>query len=191
MKKNTGNWRINHDIRAQELRVLDSEGKQVGVLKTGEALRKALDEGLDLVEIAPKAVPPVAKIVNFGKFKYAEDKKARKLKRKNKVSEVKEVRFSPFIAQEDYKTRLERVKEFLREGNKVRFVVVFKGRHLGSKSFGYDLGRRILTDLEAEGITITIDMEPKFLGRNLVTVISPVKGKKKEEKKNGQEQSQN
>lgn len=164
-------WKVNEEIRSESLRVIDSEAKQVGVLTRAEALEKAREAGLDLIEIAPLAKPPVAKIVNLGKFLYQEEKRKKKEARKTKGGDVKEVRFSPFIGEGDYQTRLVRVKEFLGEKNKVKAVVVFKGRQLGSKSFGYGMLGRVIKDL-GEG-TVNVDMEPKFLGRHLVMIISP------------------
>jgi translation initiation factor IF-3 len=139
-------------------------------MKREEALEKAKKGGLTLVEIAPRAVPPVAKIVDFGKFRYREEKKLREREKKIKGGEVKEIRFSPFIAENDYNVRLGRVKEFLAEKNKVRLVVVFKGRQMGSKPFGFSLLKRII---EALGEGISIDMDPKFLGKHLIMIVSP------------------
>lgn len=182
MRKGSFYWRINEDIRSPEVRVIGADGKQLGVIKTPEAIAKAREEGLTLVEIAARAVPPVAKIVEFGKFRYAEEKKLRKQQKKAKSGELKEIRFSPFIAEQDYETRMKRVREFLEDKNKVKVVVVFMGRQMGSKDFGYGLIRRIVQDL---GDGIAMDMEPKFLGRHLVTIVSPVlkKAVKSETKK--------
>ncbi len=166
----TINYRINHQIRAPELRVVSSDGKLVGILKTYDAIQKALEEGLTLVEVAPNAKPPVAKIVDLGKFKYEEEKKARKERKGIKGGDTKEVRFSPFIGEHDYQTRLARVTEFLEDKNKVRLVVQFTRRQLGSKQFGYDLLAKIT---KGYGERIGVDMQPKFLGRNLMMVISP------------------
>ncbi len=166
----TISYRINHQIKAPELRVVSSDGKQIGVIPTHEAIQKALDEGLTLIEVAPNAKPPVAKIVNFGKFKYEEEKKARKEKKGIKGGDTKEVRFSPFIGEHDYKTRIARVEEFLNDKDKVRLVVVFTRRQLGSKQFGYDLLFKITAHF---GERIGVDMQPKFLGRHLMMVISP------------------
>ncbi|MBI2066017.1 translation initiation factor IF-3 [Candidatus Woesebacteria bacterium] len=166
-------YRINEAIRAPQVRVIGSDGKQLGVLSREEALAKAKKANLALIEIAPNATPPVAKIIDPGKFKYQEEKKLKNQK-KARGGELKEIRFSPFIAENDYQIRLGRVKEFLGERNKVRLVVVFKGRQMGSKPFGYNLLKRIVNEL-AE--TISVDMEPKFLGRQLIMVVSPV-GKK-------------
>ena len=158
------------------MRVIDEKGKQIGVLTVNDALIKAKAAQLDLVEIAPKANPPVVKIIEFGKFKYQEEKRLRKQKKGAKGGEVKEIRFSPFIGEADYNTRIGRIKEFLEEKNKIRVVVKFKGRQMGSKKFGYDLLKTILTDL---GDIISIDMEPKFLGRHLIMVVSPLVKRRK------------
>lgn len=164
-------WRINEQIRTPEVRVIGTNGKQLGIMKPQEALETARKQKLDLVEIAPRANPPVVKIVELGKFRYQEEKRLRKELVKSKASELKEVRFSPFIAENDYNVRLTRIKGFLSEKNKVKTVVVFKGRQMGSRQFGYDLLKRIFSDL---GEGIQTDMEPKFLGRHLVTIISPI-----------------
>lgn len=175
MKKK--HWRINEQIRAPQVRVLDEKGKQLGVLPVKRALEKAKKEKVDLVEIAAKANPPVVKLIDFGKFKYQEEKKEKKQRQASKAADLKEIRFSPFIGEADYQTRFERVKEFLGEGHKVRAVVKFRGRQMGSKRFGYDLLKRLLDDLPGE---INVDMEPKFIGRHLAMVISPISGTKNE-----------
>jgi translation initiation factor IF-3 len=172
-------WRTNEYIRSPKVRVIGSSGKQLGILDINKALALAKKEGLDLVEIAPNAKPPVTRIVEFGKFKYEEEKKQKAQKKKTKTSELKEMRFSPFIGDADYQTRLVRIREFLGEKNKVKVVVKFKGRQMGSKQYGYKVLDRLLGDL---GERINIDMEPKFLGRHLVMVISPVSGEKKSKK---------
>lgn len=169
-------WRTDYQIRAPSLRVIDSEGKLIGVLSVAEAVSKAKAEGLTLVEIAPGATPPVAKIVDFGKFRYAEEKKAREQGKKVKGGEVKEIRFSPFIAENDFKTRLGRIREFFEEKNKVRIVVVFRGPQMRVKNTGYDVINRILAEF---GDSVITDMPPKFLGKHLVTVISFVNKSKK------------
>lgn len=169
-------FRANQQIRAPKVRVIGADGKQIGVMSVSDALTASIKLGLDLVEIAPKASPPVAKIVNLGKFLYQEEKKLRREKKKAKASEVKEIRFSPFIAAHDFGIRLERIKEFLGENNKVRVVVKFKGREMGSKKFGYDLLDKVTGGL---GEKIAIDMEPKFFGRHLIMIISPTSKRKK------------
>ncbi len=190
MGKTNSFWRTDYQIRAQSLRVIGSDGKLLGELKRDEAIKKAKEEGLTLVEIAPNAAPPVAKIVDFGKFKYQEEKKQRKVAKGSKGGEVKEIRFSPFIAENDFNTRLERIKEFFEEKNKVRIVVVFTGPQMRVKHTGYAVLQRIKDEF---GDTIAIDMEPKFLGKHLVTVISQVaKGKKQiKEEINNENKDQN
>lgn len=174
-------WQINEQIRAPKVRVIGADGKQLGIMAIGKALETAKKENLTLVEIAPNAKPPVVKIVEFGKFRYQEEKKLRAQAKKTKVSELKEIRFSPFIAENDFKVRLVKIKEFLEDKNKVKLVVVFKRRQLGSKQFGYNVLIRVVSEL---GDTISTDMEPKFLGRNLIMIISPLgKGKKVKEAK--------
>jgi len=166
-------WRVNEQIRADSLRVVDSTGKLVGIISRDEALKKAKEAKLDLIEIAPNAKPPVAKLADLGKFIYQEEKRKKKEAKKNKASELKEIRFSPFIAENDYNVRLERIKEFLKEKSKVKLTVVFKGRQLGSKSFGYELLGKVTRGL---GESIHVDSEPKFFGRHLNMIISPRSG---------------
>lgn len=168
-------WRINQNIQAQELRVLDPEGKQLGIFSREEALKKAEEASLDLVEIASKAKPPVAKIIDFTKFKYQQEKKEREARRKEKRgSEQKEVWLTPFMGDNDYQTKLERIKEFLEEGSKVRVVVKFRGQQMGHKEFGYKLVDRVSADTKDRA---ALDQEPKFLGRQLMFMLSPVKSK--------------
>ncbi len=185
-------WRTDYQIRADTLRVVSADGKLIGVLKKDEAIKKAKEEGLSLIEIAPNAVPAVAKIADFGKFRYQEEKKLRAQARGAKGGEVKEIRFSPFIAENDFNTRLERIKEFLDDKNKVKVVVVFTGPQMRVKNTGYGVIGRIKKEL---GDRIATDMEPKFLGKQLITVISPVAKRAvkntevKEEIKNAKDQN--
>ncbi|MFI5240883.1 MAG: translation initiation factor IF-3 [Microgenomates group bacterium] len=183
-------WRTDYQIRADTLRVVAADGKFIGVLKKEEAIKKAHDEGLSLVEIAPNAEPPVAKIVDYGKFRYQEEKKSRAQAKGVKGGEVKEIRFSPFIAENDFDTRIERIKEFLDDKNKVKVVIVFKGPQMRVKHTGYEVINKIKAVL---GDRIATDMEPKFLGKQLMTVISPVtkKAVKKEEVKEEKENAKN
>jgi translation initiation factor IF-3 len=182
--KQTRGIRVNQQIHSPQVRVIGGDGKQLGVLSIVEALTKAQEENLDLVEIAPQAKPPVVKIIDLGKYLYQEEKKARKVKKNSKSGELKEVRFSPFIAENDFETRAGRVKEFIEDKNKVKIVVKFKGRQMDVKHTGYEVTKKILGKF---GDTISVDMEPKFLGRHLVMIISP-KGKVKtpEPKSNGE-----
>lgn len=135
----------------------------------------AQSAGLDLVEIAPLANPPVAKIIDFTKFKYQQDKKEREARRKEKKgTEQKEVWLTPFIGDNDYQTRLTKMREFLTEGSKVRIVVKFRGNQMAHKEFGFEIARRVVTDTKD---IAGIDQDPKFLGRQLVMMLTPVKKK--------------
>lgn len=174
------NWRLNQQIRYPEVRVLDEDGKQVGIMSSNEALSKAMEMGLDLVEIASMAKPPVVRIVELGKFKYEQEKRERAQKKGVKAGDIKEIRFSPFIGEHDFNTRLERIHEFLEDGSKVRLVVKFTGRQMGSKQFGYEVIANVLKALNGKAKQ---DADPKFLGKQLMAVISPIKGKKVEGEK--------
>lgn len=179
-------WRTDYQIRAPELRVIATDGKLIGVLKKDEAITRAKKEGLTLIEIAPNATPPVAKIADFGKFRYAEEKKARAQSKGVKGGEVKEIRFSPFIADNDFKTRIERIKEFFADKNKVRVVVVFKGPQMRVKNTGYLVINKILAEF---GDSVATDMPPKFLGKHLITVISQTAKSKKLKEQNGKNEN--
>ena len=163
-------YRTNERIFARDLRVIDAEGKQIGILPRNEALKKARSFELDLVEIAPLAKPPVVKIIDFKKFLYQEEKKRREEKRKAKTSETKEVRLGPFMDDHDLETKVKRAREFLEENNKVKLVVRFKGRQMGHPEFGHKvLGKAVksLSDISK------LDITPRFEGRQLVSMLSP------------------
>lgn len=167
-------YRTNDRIFARELRVLDSEGKQIGVLSKEEALKVAQSQELDLVEIAPMAKPPVAKIIDFKKFLYQEEKKKREEKKKAKSSETKEVRLGPFMSENDLLVMTRRAREFLQNGDKVRLVLTFNGRQITHPEFGHkvlDKALEILSDISK------VDRERKLEGRKLIILISPEKKK--------------
>jgi len=165
-------FRVNHNITASEVRLLNDDGTQVGVVSIEEARAKAQDQNTDLVEIAPSAKPPVVKLIDFKKFKYQLAKKQAAEKKKQKGGELKEVRFSPFMAENDFQTRLKKVHAFLSQSNKVKVVVKFTGRQLAHKEFGYDLINRLTAETSA---TAQLDQQPKFIGRQIITTLSPVK----------------
>lgn len=166
-------WRVNQSIQAPTLRVIGQDGRQLGVFSLKEALERAQGAGLDLVEIAPHAQPPVAKIIDFAKFRYQEEKREREARRKEKRgTEIKEVWLTPFMAQNDYMVKVSRIKEFLGEGHKVRIAVRFKGRQMGHSRFGYQVVKKLEEDIKEEG---KIEQQPKFLGRQLMTTLTPVK----------------
>ncbi len=165
-------YRINQYIQAKEVRVVDEKGAQVGVMPIFNAIQKARELGGDLIEVASNAKPPVCKIINFKKFKYLEAKKEREEKKGQKSGELKEVMFSPFIAQNDLNVRIKRISGFLKEGDKVKIRIRFSGRELGKKEFGY----KILDQIKKEfGEIASTEGEAKFQGRELFLIMAPKK----------------
>lgn len=160
--------------------MLDHEGKQIGVLSKQEALALAEEQGLDLVEIAATAKPPVAKIIDFNKFQYQQSKKKQEEKKKAKKSETKEVRLGPFMSENDLQVMIKRGREFLNDGDKIKLVVRFRGRQITRSEFGKDTINKVVTSLADIS---KLDREPKFEGRQLVAILSPEKAKKTEDKK--------
>lgn len=167
-------YRTNERIFATELRVLDGEGKQIGVLSKSDALGKARELGLDLVEVAPKANPAVARIIDFKKFLYQEEKKRRDEKKKSKAGETKEVRLGPFMSDNDLGVMVNRARDFLSENNKVKLVVRFSGRQITHPEFGHktlDKAIGSLSDISK------VEKEKHFEGRQLIVMLSPEKHK--------------
>jgi len=175
-------YRVNERIGAPTLRVLDTEGKQIGVLSRQDALLKARELELDLVEVAPKAQPPVARIIDFKKFLYQQEKKKREEKRKSRASETKEVRLGPFMNEHDLSVMIRRAKEFLEDGDKVRAVVKFAGRQITHPEFGKEVMNKFIHSVSQIS---KVERDPHFEGRQLVVIIVPDK-----KGKNGQDQSQ-
>jgi translation initiation factor IF-3 len=165
-------YRVNERIYALSLRVLDAEGKQIGVLSKFEALEAARSQGLDLVEVAPMAKPPVAKIVDYKKFLYQEEKKKREEKKKTKVSETKEVRLGPFMSENDLGVMERRAREFLTNGDKVRLVVFFSGRQITHPEFGHKVLDKTIADLSDIS---KVEREKRLEGRKLIVLVSPDK----------------
>lgn len=154
------------------MRLIDAEGNQVGVVSRYEALRMAEEAELDLVEISPQAVPPVCKIMNYGKFRYQQQKKANEAKKNQKVIEVKEVKFRPGTEEADYQVKLRNVMRFLEDGDKVKITLRFRGREMAHQNIGMLVYDRIEKEL---GEQIVIEQRPKLEGRQMVMVISPRK----------------
>lgn len=165
-------YRLNYNIVSPTLRVLDETGKQIGVFSKDEALRRAREQGLDLVEIAPKAQPPVCKIIDFKKFKYLESKKERENKKKTKNVELKQITLSPFIQEHDLLTKAARGKEFLKDGNKLKLIVKFKGRQLAKKEFGFSIINKFIESIREFG---TIERPVHLEGPMVVASLIPVK----------------
>jgi len=174
-------YRLNQYITASTVRVVDEQGKQIGILPISEALKKAKELNVDLVEVAPDANPPVCKIIDFKKFKYLEAKKHQEEKRKSKKVEIKEIRLTPFMAKNDFAFRLRRAEEFLKEGNKIKITVRFHGRQMEKKEFGYELIARAKENLSPYA---QVETEPKFVGNQLEILLSPIQGGKNAQQKN-------
>lgn len=170
-------YRINDHIQASKLRVIDSSGEKLGILTRDEALKKARDQDLDLIEIAAQVDPPVAKIFDFQKFRYEESKKERGSKKGSGEGGLKELWLSPRIADHDLQVRLNRTEEFLKEGYKVKLTVKFKGREMAHPELGHQVLQEALNLL---GDKAAVDRESKFEGRKLSMIVGRSKGGKKD-----------
>ena len=163
--------RANHRINSQEVQVIASTGENLGVMNTSKAISMAKDEGLDLIEIAPNANPPVCKIIDMGKFKYEAQKKANKAKKRQKKIELKEIKLRPVTETHDYNFKLKNAQKFLSKGDKVKFTVKFKGREMQHHHLGTELMNRIQEDTKKFG---KLELSPKFDGRQIIMVIQPL-----------------
>ncbi|HEU0216854.1 MAG TPA: translation initiation factor IF-3 [Stellaceae bacterium] len=162
--------RINGEIAVNQLRLVDERGDMVGIVSRNEALDMAADAGLDLVEIAPNADPPVCKILDFGKYKYEEQKKKNEAKKKQKIIEVKEVKFRPSIDDHDYDVKMRSMQKFIGEGDKVKVTMRFRGRELAHQELGMDVLMRVKGDLDA---VAKVEQFPRMEGRQMTMVVSP------------------
>jgi translation initiation factor IF-3 len=162
--------RINEQIRVREVRLIRDEGEKQGIMSTQEALEIARGQGLDLVEVAPQAAPPVVKILDYGKFKFENEKKIRDSKKKQKLLKLKEIRMQPKIDDHDLDFKSKHVREFLAEGNKVKVTVRFRGRELAHTELGLDVLKDVLARIEGEYI---MDKAPAMEGRFMSMVLSP------------------
>jgi len=168
----TRSQRINREITAPEVRLVAENGDQLGIKSVVEALRLAEESNVDLVEIAPLAVPPVCKLMDYGKFRYREQKKAHEAKLKQKQIQVKEIKFRPGTDEGDYKIKLGKLIQFLEEGDKAKVTLRFRGREMAHKEFGERLLERVRKDLDAVGL---VEQFPKLEGRQMVMVLAPKK----------------
>jgi len=164
--------RRNQEIRVPNVRVIGADGEMVGVLSRDEALQMAGDAGLDLVEIQPNADPPVCKIMDFGKFRFEQQKKANEAKKKSKQVEIKEIKFRPVTDEGDYQIKLRKMREFLEEGDKLKVNIRFRGREMSHQELGREMAARIEADL---GEDIVIESRPRLEGRQMVMMIAPKK----------------
>jgi len=162
--------RVNRQIRISPVRVITATGEQLGVLPIEEALAAAAERGLDLVEVAPTARPPVVKIMDYGKYKFEEAKAARAAKKKQHIIQIKEVKYRPGIDDHDFEFKTRHAREFLQDGNKVKVTMMFRGRQMSHLEFGKAVLDRVAAALADLG---KIEVEPKLEGRNMTMVIGP------------------
>ena len=163
--------RSNNRITSPDVQVITSDGDNLGVLNLNEAIRKAKEEGLDLIEIAPKANPPVCKIMDMGKYKYDAQKKANKAKKKQKKIELKEIKLRPVTEVHDYTFKIKNAQKFISKGDKVKFTIKFKGRELQHSHLGNNLMDKIQQDMKGIG---KVELEPKFDGKQMIMVVQPL-----------------
>ena len=162
--------RINDEIRVPQVRLIDDAGEMLGVMSAREALIRAYDLGLDLVEISPNAVPPVCKILDYGKYKYEQQKKANEARKKQKVVEIKEIKVRPNIDDHDYDVKMKQMKNFIGEGDKVKVTLRFRGREMAHQELGVKVLERIRNDLIE---LVKVEQMPKLENRQMVMVVAP------------------
>ena len=163
--------KTNERIRASQVQVISSDGKNLGTLSTNEAISIAKQEGLDLIEISPNASPPVCKIIDIGKYKYDQQKKAHKAKKKQKVMNLKEIKLRPVTEIHDYNFKIKNAQKFLTKGDKVKFTVQFRGREMQHTHLGNQLMKRIIDDTSRIG---KVEVKPKFEGKQIIMIIQPL-----------------
>lgn len=163
---------INHRIRAPQVRVIDEDGSQLGVMTPSDGVRIAQGKGLDLVEVAPQANPPVCRIIDFGKWQYEQKKKASEAKKKQTTITVKEIKFRPGTDEHDYDFKKNHAARILKDGDKVKATVHFRGREVTHKELGLQLLMRLVEELNEDG---QMEIEPKMEGMNMFTIIAPRK----------------
>ncbi len=163
--------RSNNRITSSEIQVIASDGENLGILNLHDAINRAREKGLDLIEIAPNAKPPVCKIMDMGKYKYDAQKKANKAKKKQKKIELKEIKLRPVTEIHDYSFKMKNAQKFLAKGDKVKFTIRFKGRELQHSSLGSDLMKKIKQDIQSIG---KVELQPKFDGKQMIMVVQPL-----------------
>ena len=161
----------NYRINSPEVQVIASSGENLGILNTNEAISMAKEEGLDLIEIAPNAKPPVCKIIDIGKYKYDAQKKANQAKKKQKKIEVKEIKLRPVTETHDYQFKIKNAQKFISKGDKVKFTIRFKGRELQHSHLGQELMDKIKVDMQEVG---KVELDPRFDGKQIIMVIQPL-----------------
>ena len=163
--------RSNNKITSPEVQVITSNGENLGIITISEAVSRAKEEGLDLIEIAPNAKPPVCKIMDMGKYKYDQQKKANKAKKKQKKIELKEIKLRPVTEVHDYAFKIKNAQKFISKGDKVKFTIKFRGRELQHTNLGNELMEKIKIDMQSIG---KVELQPKFEGKQMIMVIQPL-----------------
>jgi translation initiation factor IF-3 len=161
---------INWGIRAPEVRVISADGQQVGVLPLKEAVRLAEEQGLDLVEVAANATPPVCRVMNYGKYKYQQSKRTHDARKHQTVIQVKELKLRPRTEEHDFEFKLRHAKRFLEEGNKVKLSVLFRGREMAYPEFGTKIINRFIEEVKD---LVVVEQHPRLEGRNMVAILAP------------------
>lgn len=164
--------RVNEEIRVRggEIRVTDVEGETLGIMQVRDALQMAMEQHLDLVEIAPKAKPPVCRIMDFGKYRYEQQKREKEARKKQKVISVKEVKLRPNIEQHDFDVKLKNAVRFLEEGNKVKVTIMFRGRELSHPELGREILGRVAEQLKD---SVSVERDAKLEGKNMIMILAP------------------
>ncbi|MBT9282280.1 MULTISPECIES: translation initiation factor IF-3 [Hydrogenibacillus] len=170
ISKTNRDIQVNEAIRAREVRLIDVDGRQIGIVPLREALRLAREKNLDLVNIAPQASPPVCRIMDYGKYKFEQSKKEREARKKQKVITIKEVRFSPTIEEHDFNTKLRHVIKFLQEGDKVKCSLRFRGRQITHAEIGAEVMQRVI---EGTKDIAVVERPPLMEGRSLIMILAP------------------
>jgi len=165
-------FRVNERIKANTVRLIDADGKQVGIVSLQEALARAQDQGLDLVEVAPQADPPVCRIMDYGQFLYQQAKKAKEARKKQATVEVKEIKVRPKTEAHDLETKIRHIKRFLNQKNKVKIRVFFRGREITKPELGQEVLRKILAAVEDQA---QVEMKPRMEGRQMIMILAPKK----------------
>ncbi|NLZ52976.1 MAG: translation initiation factor IF-3 [Thermoanaerobacteraceae bacterium] len=168
---------VNHEIKAREVRVIGPDGKQLGIMPLKDALRQAQEAQLDLVRVASNAKPPVCKIMDFGKYKYEQSKREKEARKNQKVINIKEIRMNPTIDEHDFQVRLKNALKFLKDGDKVKVSIKFRGRQMTHTKLGEEVLNKMAEHIKELGV---VEKPPKMEGRNMVMILSPKQTKAKE-----------
>ncbi|MFZ5649347.1 MAG: translation initiation factor IF-3 [Bacillota bacterium] len=166
----TKDFRINEEIRVREIRLVDNDGNQLGIMPTREALKIAEERQLDLVEIAPQAKPPVCRIMDFGKYKYEQSKREKEARKKQKIIDIKEVKLRPNIEDHDFLVKAKNAARFLKDGDKVKATIIFRGREIVHTQLGRQLLVRLAEDLKD---LCNVERQPKLEGKNMIMILTP------------------